>query len=531
MKDRFLKISLCTISAILVLSTLVGCGELLSRATGAYSYFDPDAIEKAGYSSALSIDSLPDAYSDSIVKIEGCLMYTAKLSLTGTPTGHAHIYNLSKEKEVYSSENASQIVVFDGGFAVDDGETTTLYNNLGIAITTTERIGIENCGVVQSTSGDFVEFDNKYYNIIDGEILLLNELLPNSLMQAVEYKKNYYYITNNEVIVYGKDRRILSAKPIISFDETPKTAILSNGNVLIQTFREANDGEEYHIASTNDKKYVLTTQLLELYANYLRPVECDYVLHSAYAVDNYNNEDIGNILPNDDRVLIYKIEDKHLHTKLSDCIISPADLAIEYEVTDFYPYAESIYMITRDVFAVKIIGGNDYHVLSDTGSLVAQLPSLVYTSKFIVSEGKIFNTSMNEVFDFYHGGYSILRTVGDSIVLQKDENCYLFSDDSPEYIGKTSEISFEFDNIYVRTTAANGKTIYSYYNDNGEQLFVTNGETTKIVWRDKYVSSEQGKGYYVGYTANMMTGKSAYYKLTVTYTHTDDHAPRMIETN
>ena len=377
-----------------------------------------------------------------------------------------------------------------------DAYAHTLYNAKGVAVATL----------------DLVEFGDKLYRMTtDGNLTLLDwyGALSNDIPSLSGKQGDYYYKTSTtasdkSVTVYDAALKLKAYYALPSYAKEPIFGVMDNGNVFMQYFvaKDASDNDYDVIVEANEGafrnlsgRYDLEQKILNVTDNSTSDLHLDYVAY--YLMSKATLEAEGESLNGINKDFLnlcvaYKLNEKYLDLNREIILALTNNGTVQTVVTgSFLPNEDDFpEVVAEDRVVVEDLTGREYLYKFDK-TLIGEVGDADFLANFILSETAIYDYNLNVLFAYKDQGYSYYGSMGDNVVLTKnnEENkteYYLYTGTgTPTMIVSGEQDYRSYRNAVYAVTS---------YDDSHNVLSVDlyNAQGTKLITLDKTASSGYG---------------------------------------
>ena len=186
-------------------------------------------------------------------------------------------------------------------------------NNLNVLVSESEYLS-----TIAKTE-DFIFINNEFYQLDDdGEIK--TETKKDAGL-ALNYKKDvagkvekfndkYYQLDSSEIFVYNDNLELVASYTAPSYieDDNVSSAILPDGNVLIQSIEQVSEFDKKYDFELSCTKFKLYTSLLNVKKNTVKDIKADYLLNGRmWALDGYDGVNFKSRGWNPDLKAVYSV--------------------------------------------------------------------------------------------------------------------------------------------------------------------------------------------------------------------------------
>lgn len=176
----------------------------------------------------------------------------------------------------------------------------------------------ENFSTITKT-GDFIFINNEFYQVDDdGEIK--TETKKDAGL-ALRYKREvagkvekfndkYYQLDSSEIFVYNDNLELVASYTAPSYieDDNVSSAVLPDGNVLIQATEQVSAYEKKYDFELSCAKFKLYTSLLNVKKNTVKEIKADYLLiDEMWYLDGYDGVNFKSMGYNPDLKAVYSV--------------------------------------------------------------------------------------------------------------------------------------------------------------------------------------------------------------------------------
>jgi hypothetical protein len=343
-------------------------------------------------------------------------------------------------------------------------KTTSLYNsNYNLIASANERITSVTYNL------DLFDFDGTIYSAYGDNATMVDKsaFLP-AISTFTDTVAGYYYVINTgEVHVYDSNLKWLSSWVKESSQYTASTFVLANGNVLIQQTRQLpNDAKKF--TYYNGSKYELTSYVMNPKNGKLTSVNLDFkVIEAAYNDEEFSsfNDKIKNV------AVIYPIENQVLlNGDYSYKLVALNNNGtIKGYILDNLPGfgAGDFTWFTNERFAYLGVSSQVY-ITDKSGKLVATFNDWgAYNNVGFITDGTIYDWSFNSGYNYKDDEMTLVATLNNSYILEKDNLYYRYSQNGKTLIGRAENVTINnYDDYYVVKDGLS----YGVYNSTGNKL-------------------------------------------------------------
>ena len=257
-------------------------------------------------------------------------------------------------------------------------------NNLNVLVSESESLS-----EIAKTE-DFIFINNEFYQLDeDGEIKTetkkdagLSLRYKSEVAGKVKkFNDKYYQLGSSATYVYNDDLELVAAYTAPSYVVSSQTtsAILANGNVIIQALEHVSDYEKKYDVVISDEKYILHTTVLNVKKNTVKEVKADYILDE-WAVDGYDGVEFDSMGLNPDLkavYVVYPIKDKRVSVgeENAEFVTLGSNGKIKSRIEKLLVGQYGIPSIVAEnrYFGMDVSGGN--FLLDQNGNVLARLDS------------------------------------------------------------------------------------------------------------------------------------------------------------
>ncbi len=316
-----------------------------------------------------------------------------------------------------------------------------------------------------------------------------------------------YVLRNGKIYVYDLAKWI---NCVHSFDVPAGVTpfYLADGKVLFQVRRGvASDSANYDVL-IGGVKYAIDYKIVDVAAKTETEVEFGYYIIEGNAID----EETVKPANAKNELYIQSIQNKEIATKTEKVFVD-GELNIVANLSTNYPFmVEDITNVAPGYYVGKVVygeGSDVNKVYDDNGNEICTLPSDAdMVSGILYIDGKFYSWDMKTVkLDLIAEGYAIENEFSGYVILSKTVEAtetepakttyyyYSATVKAPVLINDADTKTIddkESDYYVVCDTADAEKTVYVYYNANGEKLLESETKVTRIfqdyegIWRIDY---------------------------------------------
>ena len=408
---------------------------------------------------------------------------------------------------------------------------TTLYDASGNTIATLDRI--EN----PTRTFDLISFGNKIYRLGDtSATATLTELtaysalaggIPDIDAATADYYYEFNYGGGKNVHVYDKNLKLVSVYNVEGNPTGVTNMILENGNVVFQaTYRLPDDASDFDYSS-GTAKYKMNTVIVNAKNGKAKEISFDYMLiyGGSFSVDEGNglDEDDGSISAKIRSVAgLYPIVDGILMNNAADVMAVAVDnnMKILGRLDAMYDNQGPLALIDNiypSYFTVGLANGGAL-LINEKGKVIGDIGGAdALTYSYIYAGGKLYNYSLEAVYDYEAAGYEVEEALEHSAILSKDNNgtdeYFIYTngelkaldtkDDKLTFMGADPDLG-----VYaIQDTTDLLNVVTRYYNDKGEQIL-------SLEKGAALYSVMDGDGFALFGMADPETTQTVYYRVT-----------------
>ena len=341
-------------------------------------------------------------------------------------------------------------------------------------------------------SADLIYFDGICYRVHeDGTVE--NAFAYSSLAeypQPYTVTDQYYYSQQKTGFrVFDKELNLVSSYVYPSYADYsnskivfPNTAILNNGNILIQyALAEPDSAKEYDFIDENGVKHSLVSKIFNVKNGTEKEVDLNYVLVGGFSraegffepdshFEKKYHKNIKNI------VLAYEIKDGRVDYKTVSFSVNNNG-KIKAVLSETFP-EESVGMYLQPVAPNRYTNStrlDEKMLLDEKGNIIASVDKATVYEGYIYGDGKIFDFDMKVICDIKEKDLELVATLNRCVVLQSDDAYYLMvNGEVSHFMDRSDAISVQAlgwrDGFIIMDTSQE-KPQYTYYNDLGEKFF------------------------------------------------------------
>ena len=295
--------------------------------------------------------------------------------------------------------------------------TTTLYSATG------ERIAHVDKDIDLTSYVDLLYFDGTFYRVgEDGSITFAVEYPLTARIPDIHKVHNgIYYETNASfVATYDSELKLFMKHhyPVSDRDDDAEItcySILENGDVFYQCRYEADPNAEEYDYLSDGVKYRLVTRTVDAKTGKVKELNCSYLLQSVHNSIQNSANDVGLDLK---KLFVYgeatRIEDRRL---LGTCTVMVDNRGKLNELrTMDGDRVENIRFVDDNRWLVTTEYGKC--LIDASGTVIGDVTNATRNGRFFYVDGKIFDSSLNLLYDCEANGQTIKRQVGDSMLLE-----------------------------------------------------------------------------------------------------------------
>lgn len=302
---------------------------------------------------------------------------------------------------------------------------------------------LEECDIISYSIVDdqyYVEIGNKVY-VIDAEANKVAYTFEKNLFiprpEFDEVVGNYaYVITGENVLVYDYTKWIeCTFRYELPAHYTATYAfVLENGNILVQAIAPVAQSSVNYDLLEEGVKYNIDYILVDVAAKTSTNVEFGYFIQDVDAVsaeDSEYTDTVKNVVSVQEIVNKKLGKERTFYTDNALKILGALDMVLpDAQIVDMYTVATNTYLAT-------LVYGEETYVeqlYNEKGELIATLPNdAVVYERYIISGEKIYDLSMNLLYDVAENGYTIAAAFERYVMLYDSEyNSYFYTVGSVE---------------------------------------------------------------------------------------------------
>lgn len=396
------------------------------------------------YVSGAEVTNLNDAsYSNS----RGNLVLFTKYATDGR---EYFVYNLDTHQIIWSQSESSHLslsVSFYSAYVdyhsvafftvhetVTEAEsecTTTLYSADGSKISSVDSSYSPTC------VEDLIYFDGKMYRVYgNGKISSAFDYSPLARIPSINSKhKDIYYQLNDDMIQTYDSKLKPLAKYRIPECSNCEFVLLGDGNVLVQYIYEADPMSNDYTVIIEGEKYDVITKIINAKNGNEKTVKCNYIIRYAninydYAgIDSEKTPVIGGVYVIEDR----RIAEEKVVTIDNSGKASALGSLDNDRITSLSFFAKNRWIIDTE-------SGSKY-LVDQKCEIIGEVTKADRYGEFFVSDGKIYDADLKEVYDLASKKQSINKSIGASILLNGEDGevTLLTKKGATELIAKDSD--------------------------------------------------------------------------------------------
>ncbi len=281
-----------------------------------------------------------------------------------------------------------------------------------------------------SASYEYILFDGKYYSAdADGNLTYaLDRPDFGKIPEKSIFASNdeYYYVSSSSAIeVYNKNLEFISSYSVPSYVEDQNVVLLENGNLFIQYLYGVDSfSDKYDIIDTsnynNTKKYNMVSLLVDPLTGEEKEIDFEYIIYS----DITNNAEVGLNDQISNIVALVPIVDKRIDSSIAN--IQCATISGEGTITLIEGINGQVSipsdMLNANLWIISTVMDQDF-LMDASGNVLAEITNYEkYNNSYILSGGKVFDFSLNEVYNYEKNSMELIRVYDNSILFQNTSN-------------------------------------------------------------------------------------------------------------
>lgn len=370
---------------------------------------------------------------------------------------------------------------------------TTLYTAAGTQVAEVARVFNADVEL------DVVRFGDKCYRVAeDGGIAAFcdwPELAGN--LPTLDYGSKKYYVAelpgtaDGFAILNKKDMETLTTYVFPQYAAFTEFFPLQGGDVLVQYLVPLpDDAEKYDLLrGTPVVKYDVVQQLFNAKKGTLKDVKSDYLYNTILPDVARLDPELANLNKSVKNLgVAFEIVDKRTSETAADALYlsvsngGKAEKALNRSVPGM-TFAPEV--VADGVLSVRDVQNRTY-LYSEKGKLIGEVTGINdRTDTYLVSNSKVYDYALKEVFDYEAEGYTFVRTMRSGIIFSKDNaesvtEYYLFNGGMNKI---TTGVTQTYKAVTDRTETVVSDRVYeihdltagtyAYYNDWGVKLTET----------------------------------------------------------
>lgn len=374
------------------------------------------------------------------------------------------------------------------------GHSTVLYDHNG------SEIAKADSEIIPVFSADLIYFDGICYRVHeDGTVE--NAFAYSTLAEYPQphtATKKYYYSGNNKTgfRVFDKELNLVSSYAYPSYVKYsnsntvfPHTAILNNGNVLIQyALAEPDSAKQYDYIDEDGAKYSLISKIFNVENGTEKEVDLNYVLVGGSSRAEGFFEPDSNFEKKyhksiDNVVLAYEIKDGRVDRQVVSFSVNNNG-KIKAVLSETFP-EESAGMYLQPVAPNRYTNStrlDEKMLLDEKGNIIASVDKATVYEGYIYGDGKIFDFDMKVICDIKEKDLELVATLNRCAVLQSDDAYHLMvNGEVSHFMDRSDAISIQalgWRDGFVIVDHSQETPHYTYYNDLGEKFFSSDKKLT-----------------------------------------------------
>lgn len=374
-------------------------------------------------------------------------------------------------KTKYEEKNLAELL--------DPDVTTEFYNADCSYIAETDELAH-----VGEVGNDLVCFADKYYRVKDGiytyafdKDVFAKDMDGHVFAQTDEY---YYVSDEGTFSVYDKNLKFVSMFAIPSYAYDSKAVVLGNGDIFVQyLITEDLYTEDYDVMLNGAKYDVCTVAVNPATGDATDVLFFDYLMMSGEIIDDDAKKEAAISDEINNFVVVCPIADKRVDSSVTNYKVGTIT-----DISTFKPFeldgkaAMPMEIISADLYVIATVEGQHFLVDAE-GNVKADVTNMSYeyNDKYIIKDGKIYNYSLNVLYDYEEDDLEVEQVFDASILFKGEDNeLVLFVNDNfVELIdAKNDELELDYvtgDCFVIKDTSDNkGKVNFVVYNENGEEI-------------------------------------------------------------
>ncbi len=313
---------------------------------------------------------------------------------------------------------------------------------------------------------------------------------------------DYYYAKRTSysapVLVLDSNFNILHMVNVPNYATSSMISYLSNGNVLMQyVVEEMDDADEYDVI-VGGEKFSVYTKVLNVKSGEWKNVDTEYVFEteaiangtvamgsSGYEKIDFEKEGLSSSIKNI-VMSAHKIENKRIqYDANSSRVLSISDNGSVEEVLEPViagqvgmpeRIAEDRYLVSNSI--------NQYYLVNGKKEIIGQVRSDIdVSSGFIVSSTGVYDLDLNKIVEI-NADMRVEKIMNNALILKETEDSgdvyYLLKKGENTYTKIDGYDGCLGEGLYVVKSVSNeGKTLYTYYSEDGKSIITTEVKLTK----------------------------------------------------
>lgn len=471
-----------------LLMLLASCGS----APAIKQVLNPKSYESKSFNSVHTVTvqgTLYDTVDDVALFVadnEGAMTYTV-YNLAENDAAKAVLFtcteNALTEYEVALGASAPFFTVVKDDQSETDADETTLYDLTGKEIVKLQK------QAYAREFADLIELDNVVYRVDrKGRIAEAAQLsaLGSGMPIFTCTNGSYYYTQDTKsILVYNKKCELISNYSFPEYAVSPKMFVLDDGTVLAQyQYQLPSDAKDFSFAD-GDKKYDLVTLLINPQTGAERRIKADFqVLYATgrSVTSTYVNDNFDMLAPAVKNLcMIYPITNGKLITTDANlkCYSMSNIGKLGFNIEKAFANEKGEPDIATDKYCVFTNIEGKTFLANYRGKVIGEITAAdERTEDYIVVDGKIYNYSLELLYDADAEKVEVIAALDHCVLLQDEEGAVKILTGTKakdlsvtELIAKADAETKSFygagDDLFV---LADG-TEYVVYNDCGKKLF------------------------------------------------------------
>ena len=408
----------------------------------------------APYTTATLVTELQDA--ECVEEDDDLMLFEAEVEVEGNTYSKWMVYNLKTNAVVFSATETETV-----SYDIDlDSEYEPDYAMFWVLTTTYEKVdGVvdfdkyTDVSAIYAADGtqiasasryadydamaDLIYFDGKVYRIAeDGSIAYAFDYSPLAQYPNYIVKEGEYYLgevgydEDSRMVVFDLELNTLYTLNVPSYMEIEGVARLDKDTMLLQGYCETQDifTENYDVILPWDggEKANLYTYIMDLKKGELKEIEVDYFLEYAEPVTEEFCKYVGLSDKFENFAVVCPIQDRRIDENSKVGVINAKGEFVAFAPINGQEVGY-IELFKEDLWLIGTAAGADL-LVNAKGEVVGDITNMnASNAEYLVCDGKLYDYTLNMVYDYEAAKLSIVRVFENSILFTNDDGeliCY-----------------------------------------------------------------------------------------------------------